>query len=378
MAALQLSTLCDQLGLSAAAADWQHLAAPESWPSAKQQQQAARSQAVQLLARDLLQGHAAGSVGRPATAGSCEQPSQPPPPPQQQQQQQKLQGETPGFLVEVLAGVDKHTLASWLPNTSSSGPDGSTLDRAASHGTWGSRVGSAQGGPRPSSAAGAGAAAAALAAGVGGSGTGSIRILQVSPVNALDGWVCIARYLVDHAQYTAGQKLCSFALEQARCACGTCNPTLLGVAWGLLRLRTGLLRAGLVVGVPCCWCWCSSRGPGFWYRRQPGGSIRIRQVSPVNVLDGLMCTARYLVDHAQYTAGQKLCGFALEQARCASCLHRLHFWELEGGREAEDVSVDWALGGGGPMLLVLVQRLQPWVLVQAAARLAASECRSCL
>jgi hypothetical protein len=234
VAALQLSTLCDKLGLSAAAADWQHLASPESWPSAEQQQQAARSQAVQLLARDLLQANASGSAERPATAGTAE-------PAAQLQQQQKMQGETPGFLVETLAGVDKHTLASWLPNTRSNGPEGSTLDRGASHGTWGSRVGSAQGGPRPSSAAGAGAAAAALAAGVGGSEAGSIRVLQVSPVNALDGLVCIAQYLVDHAQYTAGQKLCGFALEQARCA--SCLHRL--HFWGLEGCQVG---DGLPIG----------------------------------------------------------------------------------------------------------------------------------
>jgi hypothetical protein len=39
----------------------------------------------------------------------------------------------------------------------------------------------------------------------------------VSPLKPLDSWVSIARYLVDHAQYTAGRRLCGYALELARC-----------------------------------------------------------------------------------------------------------------------------------------------------------------
>ena len=59
----------------------------------------------------------------------------------------------------------------------------------------------------------------------------------------------------------------------------------------------------------------------------------------MNALDGWVRIARYLVDHAQYTAGQKFCSFALEQARCASCLHRLHFWGLEGGQVGDGLHI---------------------------------------
>lgn len=211
--ALQLSAVCDQLGLAAAAAEWYRLAAPESCPSVEQQQQAAQSRRVQQVVLELLQAQTGSTQGQQPLA----------------EQQRPLQGDAaaPGaFLVDALAGVDQHTMSSWLPDsTGGSGLDSGSCDKAASLNTWGSRVGSAQGGCRPSSAAaGAGMAAqlAGLSAGPPGGGqASSMQALQVSPVSALDSWVSIAQYLVDHAQYTAGQRLCSFALEQARWAlCG--------------------------------------------------------------------------------------------------------------------------------------------------------------
>jgi hypothetical protein len=231
---LRLSSLSELLGLTAAASDWLQLAAPDRWPSPEQVQQAEQSRAVQKLARDVLQAHsvsacAAVSDGSGGSKSSDQLPKQVP--------------DTAAFLLAAAQGVQTGTLSAWLAGRPL---DGYTKDPAvdntskvdAGDGSWGSRVGSAQGGRRPVSSAGAraGAAAAALAAGAPSrSSNGSsrhVQLLHVKPLADLDSWVSIARYLVDHAQYTAGQKLCAVALEQARCAGGQVGGWVGGWALG--------------------------------------------------------------------------------------------------------------------------------------------------
>lgn len=223
---LQLSSLCELLGLAAAAVDWLQLAAPEKWPSAEQLQQAEQSNAVQQLALDILQAHtvsataSASAAGtRPQSAVSTSTSIQP--------ESWKVQ-EDAAFLREAVQGIEPATLWAWLHgspagNAANDPAADNSLGVGSGDGTWGSRVGSAQGGRRPGSSAGAraSAAAAALSAAATSSGTGNssnkrVQLLQVKPLTDLDSWVSIARYLVDHAQYTAGQKLCTVALERAR------------------------------------------------------------------------------------------------------------------------------------------------------------------
>jgi hypothetical protein len=216
VAALELSTICEQVGLTTAAADWLQLAAPEQWPHPEQLQQAEASKAMQQLSNEALQAYCSSSKGRsrPQSAASSKLAAE--------QQTQDVVTVSTGFLQQGLAGVEAGTLQAWLSTSSASssrhcGGKGAG-DSSNAGSTWGSRVGSAQGRSRPASAAGARAAAAALAAGVEGGLAGKVDVLQVTPTKALDSWVSIARYLVDHAQYTAGQKLCSTALELARWA----------------------------------------------------------------------------------------------------------------------------------------------------------------
>lgn len=192
------------MGLSAAAADWLKLAGPEQWPSPEQLQQAEQAQAVQQLAQDVLQQHTSSSAATTteevvtAAAGSSTTAEQ---------------GQASGFLHDALHSANPATLQAWL-NTSTS------IQRS---GRDSSKPSSAHGTRRPSSAAGAGAAAAVQAAVAGGVQPGKVGVLLAKPLAVLDSWVSIAQYLVDHAQYTAGQKLCGFALQQARYAGCICT-----------------------------------------------------------------------------------------------------------------------------------------------------------
>jgi len=200
--ALQLSTLCEHLGLSAAAADWLKLAGPEQWPSPEQLQQAEQAQAVQQLAQDVLQQHmgsCAATTGAVVTAATGSSPT-----PEQAQA---------AFLLDALHSANPATLQAWLHTSTS----------AQCSGRDSSKPRSAQGTRRPSSAAGAGAAAAVQAAVAGGVQPGKVGVLLAKPLTVLDSWISIAQYLVDHAQYTAGQKLCGFALQQARYAEHICT-----------------------------------------------------------------------------------------------------------------------------------------------------------
>lgn len=212
VAALELSTLCEQLGLPTAAADWMQLAAPEQWPNLEQVQQAEASKAVQQLSIEALQTYfSRKGMSWPQSATSSKVAAE--------RQKQDGVSDSTRFLREGLAGVEAETLQAWLCTSStSSGYCGGKGAADTSHAgsTWGSRVGSAQGRSKPASAAGGRAAAAALAAGVKGGFSGEVGVLHVTATKALDSWVSIARYLVNHAQYTAGQNLCSTALELAR------------------------------------------------------------------------------------------------------------------------------------------------------------------
>jgi hypothetical protein len=207
--ALDLSRVCDQLGLSAAAAGWLQLAALEHWPSPEQLQQAEVSRSMQQLSKDVLQAYCSRQPGTSTQPGA--------------DKQEGGSSSSTAFLREALDGVEPTTLQSWLRSSScDSGSSSSSHPAAAgstAHSTWGSRAGSAPGRSRPASAAAgarAAAATAALTAGVqDGLGHGRVGVLQVAPLKPLDSWVAIARYL-EHAQYTAGQRLCGVMLELAR------------------------------------------------------------------------------------------------------------------------------------------------------------------
>lgn len=203
--ALDLSCVCEQLLLPAAAAGWLQLAALERWPSHEQLQQAEVSKSMKQLSKGVLQAYYLQHSHRSTHLVADSQEG----------------GSTStGFLQAALDDVEPATLQSWLRSScdissSSSHPAaaGSTV-----HSTWGSRAGCAPGRSHPPSvAAGARAAAAALTAGVqDGLLHSRMGVLQVAPLKPLDSWVSIACYLVEHAQYTAGQGLCGVILQLAR------------------------------------------------------------------------------------------------------------------------------------------------------------------
>lgn len=185
---LQLATLCKLLGLTSAAAGWLRLAAPEQWPSPEQQMQAQQSMAVQQLAHGLLLQHGAGAGSTDAARDA----------------QQHEDCKVTSFILAGIKEADASAVQAWLQGVTSRTPGSS--QEAQAHSTLSSTS------SRPPSAAGTGAAAAALAAG-GGHG---VEVLRVKPLSMLDSWARISRYLVDHAQFTAGQKLCRAALDLAR------------------------------------------------------------------------------------------------------------------------------------------------------------------
>lgn len=203
--ALDLSCVCEQLVLPAAAAGWLQLAALERWPSHEQLQQAEVSKSMQQMSKGVLQAYYRRHSGRSAQLAADSQESG---------------CSSIGFLHEALDDVEPATLQSWLRGSCDNSSSSSHPAAAGStvHSTWGSRAGSALGRSRPASAAvGTRAAVAALTAGVQDSLLhGRVRVLQVAPLKPLDSWVSIARYLVEHAQYTAGQGLCGVMLELAR------------------------------------------------------------------------------------------------------------------------------------------------------------------
>lgn len=206
---LQLSALCEQLGLSAAASEWLQLATPERWPTPEQLQCAEASMGVQQLTQDLLlqanssSGVAAAASGGAATAGGNRSPAA---------------AHQTAFLVEALQGVEPATLRAWQQACPQHDDNNTTNSHSSSSSTH----------SRPRSAAGVGAAAAAaaaasLASSRAGSNSNAYpqavagKLLQLKPRVDVECWVSIARYWVDHAQYTAGQKMCGLALQVARC-----------------------------------------------------------------------------------------------------------------------------------------------------------------
>lgn len=212
---LQLASLCDALRLPAAASDWRKLAAVERWPSQEQLQQAEQQAAVAGVVDTVLLHHA-----QPVSAGGGADVILP------ADQQTTVQAAnnggntgsngggcsetvlaaTPSFLVEALNQAGPVTVKHWVAENCNGNVGGGRMK------------GGNSGLKRPASAAGAGAAAITAAGGTSESTAALLAagVMQVKPMGLFECWLYMAQYLVDHAQYTAGQQLCSVAFSLAK------------------------------------------------------------------------------------------------------------------------------------------------------------------
>jgi hypothetical protein len=195
--ALKLAAACEELGLIAEAAAWIELAAPDSWPSTQQQQAAAQQTAVQQLASHVLTAAAAATAGAAQDNASSQVPQH------------------AGFLLAAVQQADPSAVQSWASSSgggssSSSGSCTAAAAKSSSQGAW-----------RPGSASrmqlhGLPAAAAGGSAAVGEEVTFGGKAKWLRPSSQQESLLGIAKYLVDHAQYTPAVRLCATALQLAR------------------------------------------------------------------------------------------------------------------------------------------------------------------
>lgn len=210
---LQMAALCEELGLTAEAAAWLELAAPETWLNAEQQSEAAQQVAIQQLVAQILQqsvdksaqAAAACTANLSVTSGGAGQDSSTNPSPQPS-----------AFLLAAVQQAEPGTVQTWLcsinrSSSSSSSTGAATAAGNTSHGAW--RPASA-GRLRLSQLQGTCSAAAAAAAGEDAVLRGRVMWLRPSAPQAC--LLAIARYLADHGQFTPAVQLCTTALELAR------------------------------------------------------------------------------------------------------------------------------------------------------------------
>lgn len=207
--------MCEALGLTEDANTWLTSASPECWPSQQQLQQAEQQLAVHQLVDGVL-AHAAQTAAAAAAAfgvaaDTAGEASAPP-----------VHAE---FLSSALNQAEPNTLRSWL---------GSAISNSSTAGTAGGAT-TVQGALRPSSAHRLLAnQAPAQGMNTNRSMTSSVyrtsggvitpgeesvlagKVHWLKPMAMHDSWISIAKYLVDHGQYTAAMRLCTAAMELAR------------------------------------------------------------------------------------------------------------------------------------------------------------------
>lgn len=222
---LQLSALSSALGLVADANTWLTRAAPETWPTQQQLQQAEQQLAAQDLVTTVLkyaaQSAAALGVEDPHAMNTTSSPP--------------IHAE---FLTNALAHTEPNTLRSWLQNAADSDRNRGTLQASIAAGT-------AQGSLRPSSAnlilqsqhmlgldtginTNRSVTSSVYKASGGVINPGEEAVLHgkvqwLKPFALQDCWLGIARYLVEQGQFTAAKRLCGAALELARWVDGLCD-----------------------------------------------------------------------------------------------------------------------------------------------------------
>lgn len=233
---LELSSLCEYLGLTTEASTWLAAAAPESWPTQQQLQQAEQLVAAQQLVQQVLQ-HAAQSHDSSSTSGAAVTAS--------------AHLSPVGFLSAALQQAEPYLAQSWLRCATSSTQrtyeagtteetDNNTAANRSSTQTPSTVL---QGTLRPRSASRltansssmankqcitASAACHATERGLVSSASGDCvvtaaqdavlfgRVRWLKPISLQDSWVGVAKYLTAHGQYTAAMRLCTAAMELAR------------------------------------------------------------------------------------------------------------------------------------------------------------------
>jgi hypothetical protein len=193
---LQLAAACEELGLVSEAAAWLEAAAPESWPSAQQQQAAAQLAALQQLASQVVTAAAGNPAGAAQDSMSRDMPQH------------------AAFLVAAVQQADPTAVQAWVESSCSTSPgsrSAAAVRCSSSRGTW-----------RPASASkmqlqGLPSGAAAITSAGGEESTLGSKAHWLRPLSQQECLLGVARYLVDHAQYTPAVRLCATALQLARC-----------------------------------------------------------------------------------------------------------------------------------------------------------------